>query len=112
MISAKDKPKYILFSGYDHDVSGGTSDLMGYFQDVQSAKDAIDINHQWYEIVDIQAIPFIPVESGSVRDLVQTKCRHLGSYRVEPIPTGDLIVSGEFTMPGLYCRDCGKRLGD
>lgn len=62
-----------------------------------------------FQIVDLDTLEI--VNEGTAKDF----CKHTSTYRVDPVlpsPENPIIMSGIYQAPGLYCSDCGKRLGD
>jgi hypothetical protein len=110
--------KYALYVGDEDDhpnVPAAYSDSLDDLRAKAVPKDSATYYLSgWYEIVDISSMPFKSVEQGTLSDLRESLCFHVNTYRVEEPGDdgGGIIVSGVFGSSGVYCRDCGKRLGD
>lgn len=66
-----------------------------------------------FQIIDLDTLEI--VKEGTAKDF----CKHVSTYRVDTgvgvdpsLPENAMIVSGQWIAPGLYCSECGKRLGD
>lgn len=115
--------RYLLFAGRGHEAEGGWEDFVcsrDTLADLlQAAADPATYEHcgwsivlpAWWHVVDASGSGSV-VREGDAQDL----CRHLDTYTVAPEPLssgGDAVIaSGAFQFPGVYCSDCGARLGN
>lgn len=52
--------RFLVFSGYFHDTTGGWNDYVGTFETVDEARAAAkNANDQWWHIVDTQTLSVV-----------------------------------------------------
>ena len=105
--------RFVIFSGGQFGMAGGWRDFKMFgdgpeallLEFLDSGRGGED---DWYQVVDLAEGDV--VKEGSLRELRQERCGHAHTYMVEPpIDTG-ILVSGQYSIPGKYCSDCGKLL--